>query len=108
MKTKGTILSLTIIFTLIAAVIVSGCAQPSTGKAPIVIGYVGDVASPGTKPCMDIQQMAVEEINAAGGILGRPIKYVIEDGKGETSLSVAAVQRMVIGDKATFYFVEGR
>jgi hypothetical protein len=72
MKTKGTILSLTIVFTLIAAVIVSGCAQPSTGKAPIVIGYVGNVASPGTKPCMDMQQMAVEEINAAGGILGRP------------------------------------
>ena len=108
MKTKGTILSLTIIFTLIAAIIVSGCAQPATGKAPIVIGYVGNVASPGTKPCMDIQQMAVEEINAAGGILGRPIKYVIEDGKGETSLSVAGVQRMVMGDKATFYFVEGR
>ena len=37
---------------------------------PIVIGYVGNVASPGTKPCMDIQKYAVEEINKAGGILG--------------------------------------
>ena len=32
-------------------------AQPK-GK-PIVIGYVGNVASPGTKPCMDIQKYAV-------------------------------------------------
>ena len=34
---------------------------------PIVFGYVGNVASPGTKPCMDIQKYAVEEINKAGG-----------------------------------------
>ena len=32
----------------------SGCVRPP-GK-PIVIGYVGNVASPGTKPCMDIQK----------------------------------------------------
>ena len=73
-----------------------------------MIGYVGDVSSPGTKPCMDVQQMAVDEINAAGGILGRPVKYVIEDGKGDTSMTVAAVQRMLQGDHAVFYSVEGR
>jgi ABC-type branched-subunit amino acid transport system substrate-binding protein len=89
-----------------------GCAAPTgegpTEAEPIVIGYVGDVNSPGTKPCMDIQKMAVEEINAAGGILGRPVKYVIEDGKGETSLSVAAATRMVMGHKALAFSVEGR
>jgi ABC-type branched-subunit amino acid transport system substrate-binding protein len=108
MKSKGTILSLMVVLTLLAVVIVNGCAAPSGGKAPIVIGYVGDVSSPGTKPCMDVQQMAVDEINAAGGILGRPVKYVIEDGKGDTSMTVAAVQRMLQGDHAVFYSVEGR
>ncbi|HXX34269.1 MAG TPA: ABC transporter substrate-binding protein [Thermodesulfobacteriota bacterium] len=68
---------------------VSPVLAAPTGK-PIVIGYVGNVASPGTKPCMDIQKYAVEEINKAGGILGRPVEYVVLDGKGDTSLSVEA------------------
>ncbi|HNQ18535.1 MAG TPA: ABC transporter substrate-binding protein [Smithellaceae bacterium] len=80
---------------------------PPKGE-PIVIGYVGQVASPGTKPCMDIQQMAVDEINAAGGILGRPVKYIVQDGKGDTSLSVEAARKLIIEDKATFVSVEGR
>jgi len=75
---------------------------------PIVIGYVGQVASPGTKPCMDIQAMAVAEINAAGGILGRPVKYIVQDGKGDTSLSVEAARKLIIEDKASFVSVEGR
>lgn len=75
---------------------------------PIVIGYVGFVASPGTRPCMDIQKMAVEEINAKGGILGRPVKYIVMDGKGDTSLSVEAARKLIIEDKATFVSVEGR
>ena len=75
---------------------------------PIVIGYVGNVASPGTKPCMDIQKYAVEEINKAGGILGRPVEYVVLDGKGDTSLSVEAARRLLMEHKATFVSIEGR
>ena len=56
-------------------------AQAAPAGKPIVIGYVGNVASPGTKPCMDIQKYAVEEINKAGGILSRPVEYVVLDGK---------------------------
>jgi len=81
-------------------------AQPK-GK-PIVIGYVGNVASPGTKPCMDLQKYAVEEINKAGGILGRPVEYVVLDGKGDTSLSVEAARRLIIENKASFVSIEGR
>jgi branched-chain amino acid transport system substrate-binding protein len=81
-------------------------AAPS-GK-PIIIGYVGNVASPGTKPCMDMQKYAVEEINKAGGILGRPVEYVVLDGKGDTSLSVEAARRLLMEKKATFVSVEGR
>jgi ABC-type branched-subunit amino acid transport system substrate-binding protein len=81
-------------------------AQPK-GK-PIVIGYVGNVASPGTKPCMDIQKYAVEEINKAGGILGRPVEYVVLDGKGDTSLSVESARRLIMENKASFVSIEGR
>ena len=82
-------------------------AAPPKGE-PIVIGYVGMVASPGTRPCMDIQAMAVREINEAGGILGRPVVYKVMDNKGDTSLSIEAARKLIIEDKASFVSVEGR
>jgi len=102
--------------TLIAAGMLLICAAvtlPSVVYAqpkgePFVIGYIGQVASPGTRPCMDIQKMAVEEVNATGGILGRPVKYVVMDNKGDTSLSVEALRKLIIEDKAKFVSVEGR
>ncbi len=107
MRSKGPIFSLLVILTLVVVLTIAGCGPAQTSsaanKGPIIIGYVGTAAGPGTKPCIDAQLMAVEEINAAGGILGRPIKYIVEDNKGETSLSVAGVTRMVMGNKAIFY-----
>ncbi len=75
---------------------------------PIVIGYAGMVLSPGTRPCMAIQKLAVQEINEAGGVLGRPLKYVIADNKGATSLTVEGTRRLLLEEKSTFIFVEGR
>jgi len=77
-------------------------------KEAVVIGYVGNVDSPGTKPCMDIQKVAVEEINKKGGIDGRPIKYIIANGKGDTTASVDAARRLLLEDGADFIFIEGR
>ena len=57
---------------------------------------------------MAIQKLAVEEINAAGGVLGRPLKYVIADNKGATSLTVEGTRRLLLESKAKFIFVEGR
>ena len=98
----------------VVAVLSLTLCLPSTGMSaapseePIVIGYVGMVLSPGTRPCMAIQKVAVDEINAAGGVLGRPLKYVIADNKGATSLSVEGARRLLMEEKAKFIFVEGR
>lgn len=103
---RSKIFCLLVAVTLVAVLL--GCGPAAPGVEPIVIGYVGQVSSPGCKPCMDIMSLACDEINEAGGILGRPLKFVVEDSKGETSLAVAAATRMVLGHKALFYFVEGR
>lgn len=99
-------------FVLCALAIIMALPAMSFAAAPkgdpIVFGYVGMVASPGTRPCMDIQNMAVREINEAGGILGRPVVYKVMDNKGDTSLSVEAFRKLVIEDKALFISVEGR
>jgi len=66
---------------------------------PIVIGYIGNVSSPGTKPCMDIQRYAVEEINKAGGILSRPVEYVVIDvGATGCRLVVTLIHEMAKRD----------
>jgi len=95
------ILSLTLCFAS------TGMSAVPSGE-PIVIGYVGTVLSPGTRPALDIQKVAIEEINAAGGVLGRPLKYVIADNKGSTSLSVEGARRLLLENDAKFIFVEAR
>ena len=85
----------------------TGMSAVPSGE-PIVIGYAGMVLSPGTRPCMAIQKLAVQEINEAGGVLGRPLKYVIADNKGATSLTVEGTRRLLLEEKAKFIFVEGR
>ncbi len=82
-------------------------AQAPRGE-PIVFGYIGFTLSPGTRPCMDIQRVAVEEINQAGGILGRPVRYVTADNKGQTSLTVEGARHLLQSEKALFISVEGR
>jgi len=108
-KKKLSMTTAMVLFTILSLFTLSSMlwAAPPKGE-PIIIGYVGNVASPGTKPCMEIQKMAVEEINAAGGIMGRPVKYVVMDGKGDTSLSVEAARKLIIEDKAKMISVEGR
>lgn len=96
----------------ILAIVIAFClpAGPAMAadKEPIVIGYVGNVDSPGTRPSMDIQKIAAEEINDSGGILGRPIKYIIANGQGDTTVSVDAAKRLLMENRADFIFVEGR
>ena len=63
------------------------------------------VTLPITGPCADIGQhgkrgllLAVEEINASGGILGRQIELVIADDESNPAAGVAAAERLITRD----------
>jgi len=105
---KKLLISIVCLVTVLSFVIV-GCAPKAKVKPvePIVMGYVGQLASPGVMPSIEAQKVAVKEINEAGGILGRPIKYLVEDSKRETSLAIAAATRLILEDKVLVLFVEG-
>lgn len=82
-----------------------------TEKEVIKIGYVGAATgalSVGTRPGMRAVELAVAEINAAGGILGRPVEFIIGDGKGDTTLSKEAATRLITEQGVLVLFVEGR
>ena len=53
-------------------------------KSPIIIGAVQPLTGPVSIDGLSVVQgikIATEKVNAAGGVLGRPISVTIEDGK---------------------------
>jgi branched-chain amino acid transport system substrate-binding protein len=58
-------------------------------KIGVLVGLTGPAAVAGNDSykCM---QLAVDEINAAGGVLGRPLKLVVQDDEGQPKAAVDA------------------
>jgi branched-chain amino acid transport system substrate-binding protein len=46
--------------------------------------------------------MAVEEINKAGGVLGRPLELVVRDSALKTDVGIAAARELVVDQKVNF------
>ena len=68
----------------------------------IVVGFHGDFSGPVKVwgiPVHNGMKMAVDEINAAGGIHGRKIKMVVEDTGYDPKKAVLATQKLVEKDK---------
>ncbi len=66
-------------------------------EAPFVIGALDSLTGLGESygiPLSRSKLLAVEEINAAGGINGRMLKLVIEDSKCTSTDAIAAYQRL--------------
>lgn len=76
---------------------------------PIVIGAItplsGDVASLGTT-LQRVTNMEIEKINEEGGIKGRPIETIWEDGKCGPADSSRAAQKLLGMDKVSFILNE--
>jgi len=86
----------------------AGGPSGSTGATgPLIIGAVvpltGDGASYGI-PVRRAGEIAVEEINAAGGISGRQLNVVWEDGKCEGKEATSAAQKLINVDQVPVIF----
>lgn len=44
-------------------------------------------------------ELAADEINAAGGILGKKVEFVLEDSQGKANVGIQAVRKLVYQDK---------
>ena len=68
---------------------------------PIKIG-VAEALSGGAAqygiPIRNAFQMAVEEINAAGGVNGRPLELVVEDEQGKKEEAINAFKKLIFQD----------
>ncbi len=97
------------------AILLSACGQPAAPSAPesgstsqttqgepIKIGVVqpltGPVADSGSYVVSGVE-IAVDRINANGGVCGRPIEAVVQDGKNDPQESANAAELLITRDK---------
>jgi branched-chain amino acid transport system substrate-binding protein len=86
---------------LIAAGLALSSAAPAAAQ-PIKIGEINSYSGIGaafTGPYKAGVEMAVEEINAKGGVLGRKLEVVFRDDKGQPAEAVKHAQEVVESEK---------
>ncbi len=101
--------------TLIAGLLLTGCASSQTSK-PTETTSAGDTIKVGILHSLsgtmaisevsvkDAEMMAIEEINAAGGVLGKKIEPVIEDGASNWPNFAEKAKKLLQQDKVATVF----
>ena len=85
---------------LIVAGLMAGTALPAqaqSGAAPIKIGVIGPFTGPSSdfgQPMLKGIELAVDEINAVGGYLGRPLALEVRDDKGDPDTGLKGAQEL--------------
>lgn len=79
---------------LVTLLLLFGCGEPE----PINIGFVGELSGRRSEIGVSVRnavQLKVDQINAAGGIQGRPILLTSRDNMGETEQTEAIIDQMI-------------
>jgi branched-chain amino acid transport system substrate-binding protein len=92
--------------TVLSVAILSGCSAPAgggkTGTGDLIIGSAlcqTGIQAPLDQPALKGAQLAADELNAKGGVLGRQVKIVALDGKSDP-VTVGNVAKQLIGQGA--------
>jgi branched-chain amino acid transport system substrate-binding protein len=93
------------VVTLVAAALLAGCGKPGGqgGEADTVA--IGEFASLTGKEAAFGQSshrgtlLAIEELNAAGGVLGKKIRFIYEDNRSTQGESATIVKKLITRDK---------
>src|SRR5262252_5458549 len=91
---------------LIAGIVIGAwqlMGVPVKAADPIKVGWVGPLSPPGGYAegalMKQAAEIAAEEINAKGGVLGRPIQLIAQDTRGKPEEGTAAAERLISQDK---------
>jgi branched-chain amino acid transport system substrate-binding protein len=80
--------------------LITSLGLPISGiaKKPVVIGSISPLTGTNAVQGSDMkngEQLALEEVNAAGGVLGRPLKILFEDTESRPKGGIDAVHKLV-------------
>jgi len=94
------ILALLVIAGMLGTIFIGGALgqQGSPVKIGVIEPLTGSCAYDGIMVKRGIV-MAEKEINNEGGILGRPLELIIEDGKADPAESVSAAEKLIVKDE---------
>ncbi len=85
---------------MIAALLVAGTM--AFAAEPIKVGIVDSYSGPPSTYTNDVRdgfKMAVDAINAKGGVLGRKITFVTRDDKFKVDLALSAAKELIMREK---------
>ena len=75
------------------------------GETPLRIGFVDPLTGVYAAPAQNEitgARLAVQQINAKGGILGRPIELLVEDSANDVGTGVQKARKLIERDQVTF------
>ncbi|MDT3381371.1 ABC transporter substrate-binding protein [Labrys sp. KNU-23] len=94
----------------LAMLAMSLAVTPALAEEPIALGWVGPLSPPGNySGGQEMQwavQLGVDEINKAGGVLGRQLQVTYEDTKGQPAEGSAAAVRLITKNNVSAIFGE--
>ncbi len=82
-------------------------AAPAGGGDTIKVGILHSLSGTmaiSEKSVVDAEQLAIEEINAAGGVLGKKIQAVVEDGNSDWPTFAEKAKKLIDQDKVVTIF----
>ena len=83
---------------LVAAVLPCGPVRAQPQSCPVKIGMIAPISgplAPVVKGMLNAAQMAVAQVNAAGGVLDCPVALEIRDSQAQPSLAVDAAHQLI-------------
>jgi len=84
---------------ILAVLLINTCllscdAGPEPIKVGVLHSFSGSLAS-SEKAVADASILAIEELNAAGGLIGRPLEIVVADGQSDPKIFAAEAERLI-------------
>ncbi|MBX3356162.1 MAG: transporter substrate-binding protein [Phycisphaeraceae bacterium] len=76
----------------------AGSSLLASRRAPIRVGVLHSLTGPlavSEAPVVEAWRLAAEELNAAGGVLGRPIELVVVDGGSDPTVFAREAERLL-------------
>lgn len=98
------VILLVIVLAAIAGFLLLKPSQPQTETQPFVVGVINPTTGPFAAyggPVRDGILLAVDEVNAAGGISGRKLELTMEDDSGDPKQSVNAFTKLATVSKVS-------
>lgn len=93
---------------LIAVVLlIAGCSSSDINRRPIRIGVLHALSGTmavSESPLVKALEMAVEEINESGGLLGRRVEMIVVNTRSDPNWAAQEAERLIVSEKVSALF----